>query len=832
MKTRPKYSKSLVIMLIVTILAFMAVGVAGAQTTSDYSQNCDYIDSNTSRIVFTSNCSSSYVYVHYTVNKGQDMNYLMKKNGNTWTWDVDGLKSNDVVDYWFTYQKDNTQYDTGWYSYTHDGSSPNPNPDPDPQPNPGNGFSPGSGKTLLLIGQTFQNEFQEYVNGTGIAPAGSSHYGELYSGTINQGDDSNNHAYLKWINSNYPNAYVQVAMSIKDNPASGGYSNDPQGVYNALIDVTNGKWDNSIDNFAKTFKSYPNLKFMLRIGYEVNTYFFNSTAYKNAYNYIANRIRNVNRTNNVEFIYHPVRGFEDVQGLYPGNQYVDWIAFSAFNHDVCMETLEADGRIVPNGSGVIDSNFKKSIEWAKERKPVMIAESAFQTPGGGQTPENFKIYLDRLFNIVENYDLQGLVYINSDWHAHNWSLPWGDSRVEINETVKNYWLQRVNNSRYIHYSGSGYNPTPNPTPSPTKISGKGCPKDDRTLLIVGQDLQSVYNYVNSGHFPTPSGVTSYLNLYGVRDPNLGYGGLGEDPNGNVVSDVDWGAGPINTRNAAFGYPDSTLAIGVYMTEQYYPNGLTNIANGAYDAEIDRLGTFISSVKGPVFLRIGYEFDGVWNVGYNNYTNYKNAYKRIIERIRAKADNVVSVWQACTSPVDDIVEGYREDISNWYPGDEYVDWVGYSWFLSHHDLQYSLSDEVLKFARSRNKPVLLSESAPQGYDLKNLTKRAINTGGFYNTDPFYGAPGTNTTNLSADAIWNNWFVPYFNYIRTNSDVIRGVSYINANWDSQPKWAPPYNEGYWGDSRVEVNATIRQKWLDEMNSNFWLHGSPDLFNQLQP
>ncbi len=494
--------KLAVFVLMTVLLVGMSRGMIHAVTTSDYKERCEFISSNTAKISFTSYCHSTYVYVHYEVNGGQDMNYLMNNNGDTWTWSIDGLNKGDVIAYWFTYQKGTTQYDTEWYHYMHDGSDPTPDPNP------------------------------------------------------------------------------------------------------------------------------------------------------------------------------------------------------------------------------------------------------------------------------------------------------------------------------------------NPNPDPNLISGKGCPKDGSTLLILGQDLQSVYNYVISGYFPTPGGVTSYVNLYGLRDQNLGYGGLGEDPSGGVVSDVDWGAGPIHTHNAAFGYPDSALSIGIYMTEEYNPGGLTNIANGVYDAEIDRLGTFINSVQGPVFVRIGYEFDGTWNMGYNNTTSYKNAYKRVINRLRAKADNVISVWQACTSPVDDIVEGYHENIENWYPGDSYVDWVGYSWFLSHHDLQYSLTDEVIAFAKNHNKPVLLSESAPQGYDLSDLTKKAINTGGFYTSDPFYGIPGSNTSSYSANRIWNDWFVPFFDYIHSHSDVIRGVSYINANWDSQPKWAPPYNEGYWGDSRVESQSSIRQKWLDEINSSFWKHGSSNLFNELQP
>ena len=359
----------------------------------------------------------------------------------------------------------------------------------------------------------------------------------------------------------------------------------------------------------------------------------------------------------------------------------------------------------------------------------------------------------------------------------------------------------------------------------TCFGQKYLPPTGKTLLIIGQDLQSEHNFVQSGYFPTPGGVTSYCDLYDLTNATAAYpyGGLGEKPDGTVAPDVDWGAGPLNTHNAAFGYSNSTLALGLYMTEQYFPGGLTQIANGAYDTQILRLANFIKNTGKPVFLRIGYECDGTWNTGYNNTTNYKNAFIHIVNTIRPIAPNAMMVLQAATSPVNDIIRGGHENIADWYPGDQYVDYLGYSWFLNVPN-QFSQTDELLNLARAHHKPVMVCESTPQGYDLDNLNYRYINT-------MLGGQPGTNPVNKTPDQIWNEWFQPFFQYIHANSDVIRIVSYINANWNSQGQWAPPYSQGYWGDSRVEVNPTIRQKWIAETTSNFWLHGSSQLFQQLE-
>jgi len=220
---------------------------------------------------------------------------------------------------------------------------------------------------------------------------------------------------------------------------------------------------------------------------------------------------------------------------------------------------------------------------------------------------------------------------------------------------------------------------------------KFVPPQGKTLLIIGQDLASISGYTSSGYFPVLGGITSYVSLYDCANPSAYYpfGGLGEKLDGTVALDIDWGSGPLNTHNAAMGFPHSTLAIGLYMTEDYFPNGLAKIANGDYNTEIIRLATAIKNFDKPTYLRIGYEFDGKWNTGYENRENFKNAFRHIVDVIRPIAPKCEMVLQACTSPVDDIIENVHENISDWYPGDEYVDWMGLSWFLSSLPIRFLL-----------------------------------------------------------------------------------------------------------------------------------------------
>ena len=152
--------------------------------------------------------------------------------------------------------------------------------------------------------------------------------------------------------------------------------------------------------------------------------------------------------------------------------------------------------------------------------------------------------------------------------------------------------------------------------------------DNKVPLIIGQDLDSVSSYVDSGYFPIPGGVTTYLAFYQLTKSSFpAYGALGQDIEGHATEeDIDLGAGPLNAWRLAQDNPDSALVIGLNIAEGngdtlWVPGGLADIAVGVYDKNIQRLAHFCREVGRPVYLRIGYEFDGAWNRGYEKQTSY-------------------------------------------------------------------------------------------------------------------------------------------------------------------------------------------------------------------
>lgn len=335
------------------------------------------------------------------------------------------------------------------------------------------------------------------------------------------------------------------------------------------------------------------------------------------------------------------------------------------------------------------------------------------------------------------------------------------------------------------------------------------------VFIIGQDLDALRGYYASNCCVQADGTTAYLSLYRLRDPS-DFGGIGYDLDGQTVTpEASWGSGPVGARQSVTEFGVDHLAIGLFIAENDNPGGLGEIAQGKFDPEITRLAELIKSVPGQVFLRIGYEFDGTWNLGQDNHQNYIAAYQHIVDQLRSDGvSNALYVWHGSASIADDLIEGRHEDITDWYPGTDYVDWMGVSWFSVPTEppsvegaydakLPLELANEILDFARAEGKPILIAEAAPQGFDL---------TKGFRaNVTPIYDGPSReNIRELSPAQIWDVWYAPLFDWMNSNADTVRGLAYINVNWDAQPMWGPPYNGGFWGDTRLENAPEIAERF----------------------
>ena len=363
------------------------------------------------------------------------------------------------------------------------------------------------------------------------------------------------------------------------------------------------------------------------------------------------------------------------------------------------------------------------------------------------------------------------------------------------------------------------------------------PPNGQTFFFAGQtspDLSDFRNQVlnqDSG-FKEPAGISLYTNI-AANQCNGTTGQCNLGGSGNVM----------NFPQTLQQYPGAALHVGLFLSDtpgcENQPlralagRNDSDLANGVgqgYRNRLDDLLRFLRDTGRNVYLRIGYEFDGPWNC-YNREFHIQ-AFRYAAGRINALgANNIDTVWHSATFPLDGNPQ-FDQDFSNpnhfndWYPGDQYVDWVGISTFyfqdfkrhawscLQESIAPVTLFNRALQFARNRGKPVFISESAPQGYQTDARTASCI----LRNAQ----------TGVSNDDIWNQWYADYFQYISDNRDVIRAFSYINSDWERIGQFncavgsdagQAGCTDGYWGDSRYQgMSNTNRNRFKNAINQSF--------------
>ncbi|NRB47237.1 MAG: hypothetical protein HRU41_06150 [Saprospiraceae bacterium] len=304
---------------------------------------------------------------------------------------------------------------------------------------------------------------------------------------------------------------------------------------------------------------------------------------------------------------------------------------------------------------------------------------------------------------------------------------------------------------------------------------KFVPPAGKTLLIMGQTIEDIDDYMsNFADKSIPGGWSAY---WGVPEFK-GITNTFRNENGSSH----------NHQMLLDRFPNTVVHSAMWMVGAW--GVAANTAKGEYDEVIKQYANWAKSVDRPIYLRIGYEFDGPHNQLEPN--EYVQAYRRVVDLMRAEGvENVAFVWHSYIfAPFN------NHPLSAWYPGDEYVDWVGVSLFgLLYQDAELlAHGDAVLEFAKTHHKPVMVAESSPTaGIEAKNLDT------------------------------WDSWFVNFFSVCYRKN--IKAISFINANW-----------EGYnfpgvdWKDARLSVNPQVAEAWFLETNKSRYLKQSPELFQIL--
>jgi len=293
---------------------------------------------------------------------------------------------------------------------------------------------------------------------------------------------------------------------------------------------------------------------------------------------------------------------------------------------------------------------------------------------------------------------------------------------------------------------------------PRKYYGTRLEPESTVLHGAGQSIEAFSNYADA--LPGELQPALYMIYAGLRD--LAPGTL---------------LAPFGKYAETFG-EHLIPQLGLGMTcdgepEQHYEH---DVAAGRHDAEIEALCADLKAYGRPVFLRLGFEFNGHWN-GYDADA-FVAAWKRVCDALdAADVTNVARVW--CYSP-DDTARPWHL----YYPGHDDVDWWSIDLFAPTH-MEQPETMQFLDEAEQHGKPVMIGESTPRRVGTQN-----------------------------GQASWEGWFAGYFGLIRSRPGI-KAFCYINWDWSGYPAWSD------WGDGRIEANAELLKLYREELSCPLYQH-----------
>jgi mannan endo-1,4-beta-mannosidase len=138
--------------------------------------------------------------------------------------------------------------------------------------------------------------------------------------------------------------------------------------------------------------------------------------------------------------------------------------------------------------------------------------------------------------------------------------------------------------------------------------------------------------------------------------------------------------------------------------------LSQITSGAEDGYLRNLALSLSTTQTPVGIDFNHEFNGSWYVwGYQNVkpAQFVAAWQRIVDIFRENgATNVTWIWNPNVA-----MNRARIDLQPWYPGDDYVTWVGLDGYFYSSNQNYStVFDNTISQIRAFTKrPMIIMES---------------------------------------------------------------------------------------------------------------------------
>lgn len=160
--------------------------------------------------------------------------------------------------------------------------------------------------------------------------------------------------------------------------------------------------------------------------------------------------------------------------------------------------------------------------------------------------------------------------------------------------------------------------------------------------------------------------------------------------------------------------DQTIGYGAlyYMVWEPFGTSVASIASGASDAYITSVAKSVRAFGEPMALSFGHEMNGnwyPWGTTQATPAEFVAAWRRIHDLFAsAGADNVIWVWNPnIINPMPDV------QLSPFWPGDNYVDWVGVTGYFATdgpHTFDEVYGPTFTEIRQFTDKPFIIAETA--------------------------------------------------------------------------------------------------------------------------
>ncbi len=232
---------------------------------------------------------------------------------------------------------------------------------------------------------------------------------------------------------------------------------------------------------------------------------------------------------------------------------------------------------------------------------------------------------------------------------------------------------------------------------------------------------------------------------------------------------------------------------------FEPNGgLDQVQNDAY---LRRFADDLNESGAKVFLRFASEMNGDWTHYGGDPAKYREKFRLVADVMRERAPNVAMVWCPYTTP--------QRNISSYYPGDDWVDWVGVNMYnVTYFNQDPSMPardvepEDMLKFIYEKygsSKPIMICEYGTTNFS--RVENRAVPQFAKNNILSLYGA------------------------LRKRYPKVKAINYFNSNNLLVPHAA---NNNY----AVTADSTVLQAYHDAISSGYFLSSPVEAPRKLVP